>query len=106
MPTPVQQALTAGFVALQGAAGRRCLFRGQSIVAIVDDTGGAYERRASGGPSLDRITGSVVTIRVSDLVVAPRPGELLIDDTNRRHNVALVELRGDFWRLTCRPFQP
>lgn len=106
MPTPVQQALNAGFVALRGVAGQECLFRGQPIVAVVDDTGGAYERRPSGGPSHDRVTGSIITIRVADLVVAPRPGEFIIDSTNRRHNVALVELRGDFWRLTCRPFQP
>lgn len=104
--TPVQRALTAGFVALQGAAGRTCLFRGQPVIAVIDDTGGAYDRRPSGGPSHNTVTGSIITIRVSDLATAPRQGEFVVDDTNRRHNVALVELRGDFWRLTCRPFQP
>lgn len=103
MATPVQIALSAGYVALQGAAGRVCLYRGESVVAIVDDTGGAYEPRRGGAPSFDTITGSVITLRVSDIPRAPVRGEFVIDDANRRHRIETVERRGDFWRLACRP---
>lgn len=103
MPTPAQTALNAGFVALQGAAGRVCIFRGQGIVGVIDDTGGAYEPRRSGGPNFDTVTSTVITFRISDLPRTPVAGEFVIDVDNRRHRVEVVERRGEFWRLLCRP---
>ena len=105
MSTPLQTALAAGFVALQGAAGRVCVFRGQEVVGIIDDTGGQYDNRPSGGPRFDTLTGTVITLRVSDVPRVPTAGEFVIDDTNRRHLIGTVERRGDFWRLACRPHE-
>jgi|GEM_PF-5819172 len=104
--TPVQTALASGYVALKAASGRSCLFRGATVVAIIDDTGGAYEPRGSGGPDFETITQTVIEIEMSDVPVEPRSGEVIIDDTNRRHNIRSTQRRGDHWRMVCKPYVP
>lgn len=100
--TPVQQALAAGFSALRGVAGRLCMFRGDFISFVLDETGGQFDTRR-GTPDFNARTGIIAECLVADANPVPRAGESFTDDTGRVHRIASVERRGDWWRITCKP---
>lgn len=102
--TPVEQALADGFSALQGVAARECLFRDQSVLAVIDETGGRYDlRRRSGVDDLDIKVGAIIEIAVPDCDSSPRPGETLTEDSGRRYRFSAVERVGNVWRITAEP---